>query len=104
MPFFGGGEEQARTLKSVRDNASISAVGIEIALAVTIGLLGGQWIDSQLDTGALFTILLTCAGFGAAVKAMLRTAKQFEAKLRDSTSPDERPRPVPRNGYDRRWS
>ena len=91
-------------MKSVRDNASISAVGIEIALAVSIGLLGGQWLDAQLDTGAFFTFLLTCAGFGAAVKAMLRTAKQIEAKFRESSSADETARPVHSTRYDRRWS
>jgi F0F1-type ATP synthase assembly protein I len=57
------------------------AVGIEIAVAIVIGYLGGSWLDHKFGT----TPWLTCVGFfsgvGAAVKAIVRVTRQYKRGL-----------------------
>jgi F0F1-type ATP synthase assembly protein I len=55
-----------------------SAVGIEMAAAVAIGTIGGQWLDRTLGTTPwLFWFGLT-VGIGAAVRAVLRVVREFK--------------------------
>ena len=90
-------------MQNLKDNASVAAVGIEMVLAVGIGLLIGQTVDDALGTGPWATVFFVCVGFGAAIKAIARTIKivsrQLEAE--DSASP-ARPLRVAR--FDRKWS
>jgi ATP synthase protein I len=70
------------------------AVGIEIAVAIAIGYLGGRWLDHKFGT----TPWLTCVGFfsgvGAAVKAIVRVTRQYQQRLdEDETKPPSPPPP-----------
>lgn len=54
-----------------------SAVGIEMAVAIAFGTLGGHWLDTKLGTSPyLFWFGLTI-GIGAAVLAIVRVIKEF---------------------------
>lgn len=44
-------------------------LGLELALSVLVGLLGGQWLDRQIGTGPWLTLL----GFGFGVMAGFRS-------------------------------
>jgi F0F1-type ATP synthase assembly protein I len=88
---------------SFKDNASVATVGIEMVLAVTIGLLVGQAVDELLGTGPWGTVFLVMVGFGAAMKAVLRTIKIVQQQLSEAqTETDGRPLQVTR--FERRWS
>lgn len=90
-------------MASLKDNASVATVGIEMVLAVTIGLLIGQAVDDALGTGPWATVFLVLVGFGAAIKAISRTIKIVHAQLEQGqTETDGRPLQVTR--FERRWS
>ncbi|HVJ17866.1 MAG TPA: AtpZ/AtpI family protein [Polyangiaceae bacterium] len=51
-------------------------VGLEIALSVTVGLLGGQWLDKKFGTSPWLTIIGLAYGIAAAVRALYRALKR----------------------------
>ncbi|MBC8133397.1 MAG: AtpZ/AtpI family protein [Deltaproteobacteria bacterium] len=57
------------------------AVGIEIAVAITFGYFGGQWLDRKLGTAPFITIVGFAAGVGAAIKALVRVTREYKRKL-----------------------
>lgn len=60
-----------------------SSLGIEIAVAVTAGALGGYYIERYLTHWSPWTMLLGFAfGLVVAVRAVLRTARAYQASLR----------------------
>jgi F0F1-type ATP synthase assembly protein I len=63
--------------------ADASSLGIEIAVAVTAGAVGGYYIERYLTHWSPWTMLIGF-GFGVAVaaKAVLRTARAYQASLR----------------------
>lgn len=78
-----------------------SSLGIEIAVAITFGAVGGYYIERYLTHWSPWTMLLGFAfGVVVAVKAVLRTARAYqaalrrdaaeEAKAREPASPDHR--------------
>ena len=54
----------------------VSAVGIEMALAIVVGYFGGRWLDDKLGTAPYLTYLMLVAGIGAAFKALWRVARR----------------------------
>lgn len=59
-----------------------ASIGIEIALSVAIGALGGLWLEHNVTHWAPWTSLLGIAiGIGAATKAVVRTARNFKREL-----------------------
>ena len=56
------------------------AVGIEVAVAIAIGYLGGHWLDGKLRTGPWLTIVGFAAGVGAAIKALVRVTRAYQKK------------------------
>jgi F0F1-type ATP synthase assembly protein I len=66
--------------------AETGAVGIEIAVAIAIGYLGGRWLDNRFHSTPWLTWIGFGAGVGAAIKAIHRTARKY---LRDNPPTDE---------------
>ena len=58
-----------------------SSLGLEMAVAVSIGLLLGYWLDLELDTSP--ALLLVCLGFGIAAGflGVFRAAREAEAMM-----------------------
>jgi F0F1-type ATP synthase assembly protein I len=60
-----------------------SSLGIEIAVAVTVGAVSGYYIERYLTHWSPWTMLLGFAfGVVVAAKAVLRTARAYKASLR----------------------
>jgi F0F1-type ATP synthase assembly protein I len=66
-------------------------LGLEIALSVVVGLLGGQWLDRRFHTHGVLTWLGFAYGLAAAVRAIYRAvrtanreAEQAEQRERDA--------------------
>ncbi len=55
-----------------------STVGIEMAIAVAIGSLGGQWLDERFNTGGWLTAFGFIVGSGAASLTIIRLIKDFK--------------------------
>lgn len=66
-PGTDGARSAARTAAALRAAAILSGVGFLLAGSVTIGTLGGMWLDRRLGTEpwltALGALLGTAAGF-----------------------------------------
>lgn len=54
------------------------AVGIEIAVAIAIGYLGGNYLDHKLGTHPWLSYVGLAVGLGAAVKALMRVARAYK--------------------------
>jgi ATP synthase protein I len=53
------------------------AVGIEIAVAIIIGYLGGRFLDRKLGTEPWISYAGLLAGIGAAIKALVRVTRNY---------------------------
>jgi F0F1-type ATP synthase assembly protein I len=64
------------------------AVGIEVAVAIAIGALGGQWLDRKLGISPWLSILGFVAGVGAAIKALVRVTRDYRKKFASDNAPE----------------
>jgi F0F1-type ATP synthase assembly protein I len=72
------------------DSASI---GIEIVVAMTVGTLGGLWLESHVTHWSPWTTLIGVAvGLGAAAKALTRAARSYKRSLAEM--PPTPPAPI----------
>lgn len=69
----------ARRAKRMYNGLSASSVGLELGLAVVIGLLFGMWLDGKLGSEPwmmlLFLVLGLVAGFRNVIRAIARADK-----------------------------
>lgn len=70
----------------------LASVGIELALSVVIGLLGGQWLDGRFGTEPYLMIVGLLLGVTAGMRGLIRAAKsaQRAASENPSAPPDAR--------------
>lgn len=54
------------------------AVGIEIAVAIAIGYLGGNYLDRKFGTHPWLSYAGLVIGLAAAVKALMRVARAYK--------------------------
>lgn len=66
----------------MREGFRLSAIGLEIALCVVLGLGGGYLLDRRLDSAPLWTLLLGAAGIAAAIKVIVRLIKRTDLDSR----------------------
>ena len=59
------------------------AVGIEIAVAIFIGYLGGRFLDRKLGTEPWISYAGLLAGIGAAIKALMRVTRAYRRDVGD---------------------
>ncbi len=77
--------------KMIRAAGTTGAVGIEIALAICLGFLGGQFLDKKFNTTPWLTWIGFVAGVGASIKALIRVTRQYKKTLADETDPQKPP-------------
>jgi ATP synthase protein I len=57
---------------------SFSAIGLEMGVAVIIGLLFGRWLDGKAGTDPWLMILFICFGFAAGLRAVMVAMKKAD--------------------------
>jgi hypothetical protein len=57
------------------------AVGIEIAVALTIGYFGGNWLDGKFHSTPWLKWIGFGAGIGAGIKALVRVTRDYKKSL-----------------------
>jgi F0F1-type ATP synthase assembly protein I len=67
--------------KMWRIAGTTGAVGIEIAVAIFIGYLGGRFLDRKLGTTPWISYAGLLAGMGAAVKALMRVVRSYRREV-----------------------
>ena len=68
-------------LTTAQSLAVASQFGVTLAVGVGLGLLAGQWLDGELRTGLLFTLVGVFAGL---VSGITSTVTLYRATLRRS--------------------
>ena len=69
-----------------RTAGTTGAVGIEIAVAIAIGYLGGNYLDHKLGTHPWLSYVGLAIGLGAAVKALVRVTRAYKRDQGDEPS------------------
>jgi len=54
----------------------VASVGIELAVAIVVGYLVGDWLDARLDTAPVLTYVLLACGAAAGFRGVWRTARR----------------------------
>jgi F0F1-type ATP synthase assembly protein I len=63
-------------------NTDASSLGIEIVVAVTLGAVGGFYVERYVTHWSPWTMLIgLAAGIGAAIKAIVRTIRTYRRQL-----------------------
>jgi F0F1-type ATP synthase assembly protein I len=62
---------------------SYGTVGIEVALSVVVGLIGGSWLDGKFGTGPWLTLAGLAYGVAAAARALYRAARRATKEAED---------------------
>ena len=70
-------EEKAR---EAYKSARFASMGIELGVSVLLGLLGGWWLDIQLDCRPWLLLLGIVLGFAAGIRSIVRTLRIFSAE------------------------
>ncbi|MEM6730874.1 MAG: AtpZ/AtpI family protein [Myxococcota bacterium] len=67
-----------------------SATGIEMAVSVAAGSIGGSWLDSRFDIAPWGVTLGILLGLALAVKTVMRVVTSYQRELARSgnTEPD----------------
>jgi len=78
----------ARKTKSAYNALSASSVGLELGIAVIVGVLGGMWLDSHLGTTPwlmlLFLVFGLVAGFRNVLRAVARAERAAEIEDKEN--------------------
>ncbi len=56
----------------------MSSVGIEMAVAMVLGLLFGRWLDSKFESEPWFTFVFLGVGILAAFRGLWRTTTEIQ--------------------------
>ena len=61
-------------------------VGLEMGIAVFVGIWGGRYLDDKFDTAPFFFWFGMVIGLGAAAKAVFDAAKSAQKEMMDNGS------------------
>jgi len=77
--------------KMLKESGRFAAVGLEMGLAVIIGILVGRWLDSKFGTEPWLFRVGLFAGLGAAAKAVYDVWARARREMKDdgSEAPDQ---------------
>ncbi len=65
-------------LRDRRLGLLLTTAGVEIGVAVALGVFGGQWLDGQLGTTPWLTLALTLCGVAAGFLNLIRTVRRAQ--------------------------
>ena|SRR5438270_1485298 len=68
-------------LTTAQSLAVASQFGVSLAVGVGLGLIAGQWLDGQIHTGILFTLIGVLTGLVAGITSIVAL---YRATLRSS--------------------
>ncbi len=80
-------ETDPESRKMFRQAGRFAAVGLEIGLAMAIGILGGSYLDDYFGTKPILFWSGFVFGIGAAAKAIIEVSRTARKQLDGSTKP-----------------
>ena len=69
-----------------------STVGLDLALSVLVGLLGGRWLDRKLGTGHWLTMVGLGFGIAAGARAVWRALQSANREAEEQDRAERRKR------------
>lgn len=66
-----------------RASGGMATVGLEIALSVLFGFLGGRWLDARFDTDPWLMIVGLLFGLLTAARFLYRAAQRGQRAMRE---------------------
>ncbi len=82
-------ERKKSRFSQLRVAADVGAVGLEMGISAALGCWGGMWLDDHFGTEPWLLLLGMLAGFGAAFKAIYRTAKKARKAMAAESSENQ---------------
>lgn len=79
----------ARRSKRAYNALSASSVGLELGVAVIVGLLFGMWLDSKLGTTPWLMLLFLVLGLVAGFRNVLRAVARAEKAAKEEEDEDK---------------
>lgn len=76
----------AKTTRSAFHTLSMTSVGLELGVAVILGLFVGRWLDGQLGTEPWMMILWVVLGFTAGFKGVFRAMRESDRAAEENAS------------------
>lgn len=58
------------------------SLGLELAVAMVLGVVGGRWADEKLGTSPALLLIGVALGFGAGLYLLVRGVKQAQTRRR----------------------
>jgi F0F1-type ATP synthase assembly protein I len=75
----------AKTTRDAFRTVSMSSVGLEMGIAVLIGLLLGRWLDGHFGTTPWLLIVGTCLGMAAGMMGVFRAMREADRAVEEKT-------------------
>lgn len=69
--------------EQLRQLGSMSTIGLEIAIYVAGGLLGGQWLDEKLGSAPWFQWIGLALGLAAATRSLYRLVRRAQKMMKN---------------------
>src|SRR5262245_12064601 len=69
----------------------LASVGIELAISIVIGLLGGRWLDGKLGTDPYLMIVGLLLGVFAGFRSLIQSARKATRQSQTEQNPNEPP-------------
>lgn len=86
----------ALSAKDWKGTASLSTLGLEVVVALVLGLMLGRWLDGKFGTAPYLAVAGFTLGLFSAVKAFVRTWREMQR----ITAQEEREQGNPAPLYD----
>lgn len=75
-------DREPRPKRQWLEATDASTIGIEIAVSVTVGAVGGYYLERYVTHWSPWTMLIGLAlGIGAAINAVVRTARGYHRRI-----------------------
>lgn len=84
----GAAAPAARSAKRAYNALSATSIGLELGVAVGIGLASGMWLDQRLGTTPWLMLLLLVLGLVAGFRNVLRAVQRSDAAARAAAKED----------------
>ena len=84
-----GADPAHRRGKGAYGALSASSVGLELGIAVALGLAIGYWLDQRLGTAPWMLLLWLVIGFAAGFRGVLRAVRAADRAAADKRAGDE---------------
>jgi F0F1-type ATP synthase assembly protein I len=80
----------------------LSAIGLEMGVAVGVGYAIGAWIDGKYGTKPYWTLGMLLLGIATAFRALVRVAREVNLDDDDADDADGQEKPEDRRGIQRK--